>query len=97
MNRVAWKLGGVGVLAHQFEDGWNETQAIVRFLDFLMMGDAGVGAAGKQQDGMGGGTQERAVIAARIEIANVEVPMIVGEDDEIGLSQASPALVEAGQ
>ncbi len=62
-----------------------------------MVGNAGVGAARKQQDGVRGGAQERAMIAARIEIAHVEVPMIVGEDQEVGLGQAAPALVEARQ
>ncbi len=62
-----------------------------------MVGNAGVGAAREQQDGVRGGAQERAVIAARIEIAHVEVPMIVGEDHEVGLGQAATALVEAGQ
>ena len=61
-----------------------------------MLRNAGIGAAREEQDGMRGHAQERAVIAAGIEIADVEIPMIVGEDQEIGLGQTAAALVEAG-
>jgi anti-sigma factor RsiW len=97
LNWTARKPGGVGVHAHQIENGWNKTQAVIRLLHLLITGNAGVGAARKQKDGVRGGAQERAVIASRIEIAHVEVPMIVGEEQEVGLSQATTALVETRQ
>jgi hypothetical protein len=36
------------------------------------------------------------MISSRIEIADVEIPVVVGEDQEIGLSQLTPAMVETG-
>jgi hypothetical protein len=35
------------------------------------------------------------VISSRVEIADVEIPVVVGKDQEIGLSQPAAALVEA--
>ena len=42
-------------------------------------------------------SQERAVISSRIEIADVEIPVVVGEDQEIGFGQMAAAMVETGE
>ena len=97
LNRTPGEFGGFGAHAHQIQNGGNKTQAIVRLLYLSMLWNAGVGSAGEQQYGVRGRPQERAVIASRIEIADIEVPMIVGEDHEIGLGQTAAALVEARQ
>src|SRR5665213_822112 len=94
LNRLPGEFRGVGVHAHQIQNGGNKTEAVVRLLYLAMAGNAGVGAAREQKNAVHGSVQERAVIATRIEIAYVEVPRIVGEDEEVGLGQAVPALTE---
>jgi len=60
-----------------------------------MLWNAGVGAAREEQNGMRGGSQKRPVIPAGIEIADVEVPVVAREDQEIRFGQTAAALVEA--
>ena len=97
LNWTAGELRGVAVHADEIENGGNKTEAIVGFLHLLMAGYASVGAARKEKYGVRRDAQERPVIAARIEITDVKIPMIVGEDQEVRLGQASTALVEARQ
>jgi hypothetical protein len=54
LNWTAGELRGVGVHAHEIENGGNKTQAIVGLLHLLMAGNAGVGAARKQKYGVRG-------------------------------------------
>ena len=97
LDRAAWQLGRFRVPAHQFQNGRDEAQAVVRFLNFEMLWNAGIGAAREQQDGMRRRPQERAVISSRIEIADVEIPMVVGEDQEIGFGQLAAAMRETSE
>ena len=62
-----------------------------------MSWNAGVRSARKQKDGVRGRAQKRTVIAPWIEIAHIEVPVIVSENQEVRLGQAAAALVESRQ
>src|ERR1700742_2611241 len=70
LNRAPGQFRGVGAHAHQIQNGRNKTQAIVGLLYLSMGWNAGVGSAGEQKNAVHGGVQERAVIAARIEISD---------------------------
>ena len=43
-----------------------------------------------------GDSQERAVVAARIESADVEIPMVRGENQQIGIGELPPSLRQSG-
>ena len=78
--------------AHQLQDGGDETQTVVRSLDAHTQGNAGILAAGEEQDRMRRLAQERSMVAAWIEPANVEIPMVVRQQQHISTAQLGLAL-----
>src|SRR5580704_14796890 len=92
---TARKLDCFRVPAHQVQNCRDEAETVVRFSDLEMPRNAGIGATREEQDGMGGRSQKRAMIPSRIEIADVEIPMVVGEDLEVGFGKKAAPLGEA--
>src|SRR5205814_2309915 len=82
-------------LPGQREHGRHETQTVVWLFDGEAARDARGVAAREHERRVGRDSEERAVIAAGVEAAHVEVPVVAGEYEQVALDENALALAEA--
>src|ERR1043166_5787305 len=82
-------------LAREREDGGHEAEAVVRLCDVEAARDAGALAAGEEERGVCRDAEESAGVAAGVEAAHVEVPVVVGDDEHVALGETALVSAEA--